>query len=201
MMNNQPQIMQQHFFELLSCLTSLNLKNIPIPKYRYPSAGSLYPVQVYIQVRPGQISNIKEGIYYFDPDKAALLAVSDHPWLFGEINQISSLELIPSFAFILIGKLTAIQPIYGALAGEFCSLEAGYMVQLLASEAAQRNIQLTKIDALSEKEQSLLAHACQLQEQQVICSLVASYMANRNSDEDVNDISLAQVALLGEGGQ
>jgi len=40
--------------DLLSCLSQVKVSGT-IPKYRYGSAGSLYPVQVYLYVKPGAV--------------------------------------------------------------------------------------------------------------------------------------------------
>ena len=36
-------------------------------KYLYPSAGGLYPVNVYVYVKKGRIEGIAEGLYYYNP--------------------------------------------------------------------------------------------------------------------------------------
>lgn len=53
------------FANLLNCLRPLQLEGFTLPKYRYPSAGHLYPVQTYIYVKPGRIENLEGGTYYY----------------------------------------------------------------------------------------------------------------------------------------
>ncbi|MEP7272399.1 MAG: amino acid adenylation domain-containing protein, partial [Acidobacteriota bacterium] len=52
---------------LLESLRGLERDQFAIAKYRYPSAGSLYPVQTYIRVRSGGIKGVDGGYYYYDP--------------------------------------------------------------------------------------------------------------------------------------
>ncbi|NIQ52121.1 MAG: hypothetical protein GWN71_01200, partial [Gammaproteobacteria bacterium] len=52
---------------LMSCLLEVRLDEHPMPKYLYASAGGLYPVQAYLQVRPGRVEGLAGGTYYYDP--------------------------------------------------------------------------------------------------------------------------------------
>ncbi|MEM7534549.1 MAG: amino acid adenylation domain-containing protein, partial [Chloroflexota bacterium] len=49
------------FSTLLSTLRQLSLAESPLPKYRYPSAGSLYPVQTYVYIKPDRIQGLAGG--------------------------------------------------------------------------------------------------------------------------------------------
>ena len=40
----------------------------PLPKYRYASPGSLYPVQVFIEFHTS-LDALSPGLYYHNPDK------------------------------------------------------------------------------------------------------------------------------------
>src|SRR6185503_2949984 len=51
--------------ELLAVLAGEQLPGLALPKYRYPSSGGLYPIQVYVQVGSGSPS-LSAGYYYFD---------------------------------------------------------------------------------------------------------------------------------------
>jgi len=91
----------------------------PVPKYRYPSAGTLYPVQTYIVLsRPA--GDVGAGSYYHDPVAHALVELSGATP--GAPDGTS-----PPALLILVDCVAAIEPIYGAQAEAFCLLEAGYM--------------------------------------------------------------------------
>jgi acyl carrier protein len=107
----------------------------------------LYPVQVYLFVKPDRIKGVAAGIYYHDPAAQRLV-------------RLRSVEALPpgvfppnvqpiydgaAFALFLIGYLSAITPLYGEAARRFCYLEAGYMGQLLMSEAPRHNLGLCPV--------------------------------------------------------
>ncbi|MGH7998902.1 MAG: nitroreductase family protein [Brasilonema sp.] len=55
-----PQPISLEEFSLsLSCLSQMKLDDYPLPKYRYPSAGSLYPVQTYLFIKPNRVENLE----------------------------------------------------------------------------------------------------------------------------------------------
>lgn len=100
----------------------------PLPKYLYPSAGTLYPVQTYISLRDG-VAGCAGGSYYHDPSGHALAPLSA--------------DLVPApdgshpaALLLLVAKGDAIAPIYKDLAAGFCLLEAGYMMEALARAAS-----------------------------------------------------------------
>jgi hypothetical protein len=97
----------------------------PVPKYVYPSAGTLYPVQAYVVLRR-PLGQIDPGCYYHHPDEHALVLLStatpgapDGSW--------------PDALLLLAAHTAAIAPIYAAEAERFCLLEAGYMAEALHS--------------------------------------------------------------------
>jgi epothilone synthetase B len=129
---------------LLACLYQLPIEELPFPKCRYPSAGSLYPVQPYVFIKKGRVADLEEGGYYYDPSAHALVRFSaDVPLTRNDVPPANH-EIFDSCAFVLllIGKIGAIEPLYGELAQQFCALEAGYMSQLLMQESARHEIGL-----------------------------------------------------------
>lgn len=107
--------------ELSSLFQGLICKDIneqPLPKYYYPSAGSLYPVQVYVSIPETGVEGVEEGSYYFNPEDKKLYQVS---------NKAASSNVTISF----IGNMDAIEPLYGKYAEGFCYMEAGYMAEIL----------------------------------------------------------------------
>ena len=121
---------------LLACLAEGSLAGSP--KYLYPSAGGLYPVQAYLHVRPGRVTGIAPGFHYYEPLAHRLIALT--PGLDLDISIHSTLinRAIfeqSAFAVFLIVEAAAIAPLYGPLARDFCLLEAGAMLQLLMTEA------------------------------------------------------------------
>jgi amino acid adenylation domain-containing protein len=132
---------------LLAGLRQWQRENALLPKYRYPSAGDLYPVQTYVYAKPGRIDTLAAGVYYYDPREHELIRVSAGaeigPHQYGDINR--PIYEAAAFVLYLVGKLDAMQPLYGALTSDFCMLEAGYMGQLLMELAAECGLGLCPI--------------------------------------------------------
>jgi SagB-type dehydrogenase family enzyme len=150
--------------------TSINGK----PKYQYASAGGVYPVQLYLSVKPGRVEGLGGGIYYYHP--------VDH-----ELHFISSTEIPESIhwpanreafrnsaiSLFLVAEKRAIEPLYGSKARDFCLIEAGILMQLLESSAplcGMGNCQIGSVDNDRLRELLKLGST-----QEIIHSSVAGY--------------------------
>ena len=123
---------------LLGALCQIRHPDFDLPKYRYPSAGNLYPVQTYVVVRPGAMTDVEAGVYYHHPRRHQLVRLATEPSrVLGLVGEDAG-----GVALLLVAKPGAIAPIYGDLARPFCLLEAGYMQQLLATAAAETDLAL-----------------------------------------------------------
>lgn len=127
----------QKFENFLRPLMAVSVATQPLPKYAYPSAGSLYPVQTYIRVK--NISEMEPGLYYLSPVAKKLYPVEDDLQSLGDFEE--------AFTVYLVGKASAIQPLYGDLWREFCQLEIGYICHLLRSSAMEQGLSLTRLQS------------------------------------------------------
>lgn len=100
-----------------------------LPKYRYASAGTLYPVQAYLSIPEPGLAGLPPGCHYHDPEAHALAPVSGQP--------AGDAPLL-----LLVAQMAAIEPVYGALSEDFCMLEAGYMTAALEEAAAEAGLAL-----------------------------------------------------------
>jgi amino acid adenylation domain-containing protein len=120
-----------HLCNFLGVLRQIELDGLP--KYLYPSAGSIYPVQCYLYIKAGRVEKMPEGIYYYHPEAHRLHLLSANAQvnsaMHGDINQ--PIFEASAFSLFFIGKADAISPLYGEAARDFMLLEAGYMSQLL----------------------------------------------------------------------
>ncbi|WP_414541455.1 amino acid adenylation domain-containing protein [Nostoc sp. CCY0012] len=160
------QISLEQFSKFLNCLQQKQFGDYPLPKYRYPSAGSLYPVQTYLFIKPNFIETLLGGIYYYHPSNHNLILLHST----NEIDSSGYLENQPlfqqsAFAIYLIGKLSAIAPMYGELARDFCLLEAGHIGQLLMNSAPTQEIGLCPLGYL---EFSPIQNLFQLEANQIL---------------------------------
>ena len=171
---------------LLGCLRQARLNGSP--KYRYPSAGGLYPVQAYVGVRDGGVDGIAAGVYYYQPVLHRLIPLSEEDGVLDETlhwpaNRVAAASA--SFAVFLVADLSAIQPLYGQAARDFSLLEAGAMAQLLAREAEERGIGLCPIGSLDFER---IRDRFQLSEDQV---LLHTLLGGRSEPRATLEVSLA----------
>ena len=134
-----------HFSLFLAGLSQIELEGLP--KYRYPSAGGIYPVQTYLAIKRNRIEGIAGGLYYYHPRAHQLVLLSEHAELdramHGGINQPVFDEA--AFSLFLVGQLQDMSLQYGAAAQSFCLLEAGYIGQLLMTLAPEARLGLCPI--------------------------------------------------------
>ena len=145
----QEPITFSNFSQLLGCLHCIQFEGSIFPKYRYPSGGSTYAVQVYVYIKPERVEGICGGIYYYHPEEHRLVSISDAN-LDRTVHVPRNVEVSARSAFTLffVGQLAAVEPLYNFIAREICVLEAGYMGQLLMAEAAALNVGLCPIGGI-----------------------------------------------------
>lgn len=136
---------------LLSCLQARSFDNALLPKYRYGSAGSLYPIQTYLYIKPDRVTDVAGGFYYYHPIKHTLLLISPatevNSQLHGGTNQDIFNE--SAFSLFLVAEYQAIEPMYGSSARDFCLIEAGYISQLLMMDVIDYNLGLCPIGGMN----------------------------------------------------
>jgi acyl carrier protein len=121
----------------------------PLPKARYASPGSLYPVQLLVCVTPDRVDGLVGGVYYYHPVEHTLVRVSDGMALVpGRVSGQQDLLKSSAFTLVLIGHLAAIAPMYGRFSEPFCALEAGEMSHLLERAATEEGVQLHSLVGL-----------------------------------------------------
>ena len=159
------------FSQFLASLMSIYLPDAPLPKYRYPSAGGLYPIQSYLYIKAGRVADVAGGFYYYQPtDHQLTLLSTDETGLAGLYPGANgAIFEQAAFALFLVADMDAITPMYGALARDFALLEVGYMSQLLMMAAPQQQLGLCPIGGLNA---SIIQQALALGEQhQILHSL------------------------------
>lgn len=112
---NGEKISLKKFSEFISCLAQYNSDELPFPKYRYPSAGSLYPVQVYLYVKSDRIEGVEGGTYYYHPKDHRLVLLSSEPKIKKSIHTVNNYQTFEDSAFsvFLVAEMKAIAPVYG----------------------------------------------------------------------------------------
>ncbi|OEJ61349.1 hypothetical protein BGM19_28375 [Streptomyces agglomeratus] len=139
---------------LLNCLRAVGAAHRPVPKYRYGSAGSLYPVRTYVYVHPGRVGGLPGGSYYYDPLAHRLCTVRSGVEMPASVHLSMNQDAFSSAAFhlLLVGPMAEVEPMYGRRAHDFCLIEAGAMSQLLAESATEGPLGLCQIGLLRDEE-------------------------------------------------
>jgi len=139
-----------HFSELLSTLKAHAMPRAPMPKYRYPSAGSLYAVKALIHVKPDGIAFLEAGWYRYEPIQHRLIPLKPVPSCDPGTMFASSHPVFEAcgFGIFFIGSLDRVKAKYGDRALSFCLLEAGYMGQLLMENAPALDLGLCPVNDL-----------------------------------------------------
>lgn len=143
----------ERFSAFMSSLLQMPIKESPLPKYRFPSAGSLYPIQTYLYIKPGRVEGVAGGVYYYHPAEHDLVQLSSSDEIDERVRRAhggpnGAIFDQSAFALFSIAELNAIEPIYGEWAKDFCYLEAGYIGQLLMDKAPDFEIGLCPIGKL-----------------------------------------------------
>jgi amino acid adenylation domain-containing protein len=129
------------FSEFLRSLQHIQLGGLP--KYRYGSAGGLYPIQVYLYIKPDRVEGIAGGAYYYHPGDHCLVPLAG-PDAAAEPDG-AAMFTESAFSIFLVAQLDAIVPMYGEWGRDFCLLEAGAICQLLEMSAPDSGIGLCQI--------------------------------------------------------
>jgi SagB-type dehydrogenase family enzyme len=136
---------------LLSCLAQIAIPGAPTPKYRYSSAGSLYPVQIYLHVKPERVAGLGPGTYYYHPADHQLVLLTPDAAIDRGMHGPANRALFDDAAFsiFLVAQLSAITPMYGAESLRFAMLEAGVITHLLERAAPDQLIGLCQTGTLA----------------------------------------------------
>jgi SagB-type dehydrogenase family enzyme len=118
-------------------------------KYRYASAGGVYPIQTYLSIKPGRVQGIEAGTYYYHPLDHELHRLGQTD-VSENVHWPSNREAFRNAALsvFLIAEKAAIEPLYGSKARDFCLIEAGIMMQLLEAASAECGIGNCQIGSL-----------------------------------------------------
>jgi amino acid adenylation domain-containing protein len=138
------------FGKLLGSLRQLSFDGEP--KYLYPSAGGIYPVQTYVHVKAGRVEGLSAGTYYYDPSAHRLVLLAAGVELPPEAHDAFVNRPVfeeAAFSVFLVSQMAAIAPIYGRHSLPFATLEAGYLSQLLMTMAPACDLGLCPVGLMN----------------------------------------------------
>jgi pyochelin synthetase len=139
-------------------------------KYGYGSAGSSYPVQTYLYVKPERVDRLAPGTWYYQPVEHRLHSIRSDARIESKVHYLENRPIFDSSAFSIffIGRMDAIAPLYGDKSRDFALIEAGLMTQVLELAATAAGIGLCQIgdmqfprvrDAFSLAPNDILLHS------------------------------------------
>ena len=145
----------------LSCLLAFLRAEGPITpmgplKYLYASAGGLYPVQVFLDLRIDAIEGLEAGQWYYHPLDHALYPINHNAhWdLSVHFPHNQPMASSATLALYLVLDYRAIRPVYGPDSRDYALLEAGSMAQLLRQQAPAAEMGYCQIGGLNTPELS-----------------------------------------------
>jgi len=138
--NIREQLPLSELSQLLSVL--MQRRNQTNIKYYYPSAGGLYPIDIYIYIKENRVENLKQGIYYYSPIENSLTMVNEFCTITDEIQHYTNKSIFNSSALTvyMIYNADATMPKYGSDGYFYACIDTGIIVNTLDYVASMLNI-------------------------------------------------------------
>lgn len=131
-------------FEVISQFLSVfkQRKEREAVRYYYPSAGGLYPIDVFLYVKEGRVENLKQGIYYYNPMDNCIYPVDLNCVISDDVQYYTNKSIFNSSAFTVyfIYNSESSIPKYGSDGYLYACIEAGIMIGLMGPVAEQLNL-------------------------------------------------------------
>lgn len=133
--------------------------------FLYSSAGGLYPIDIYISVREGRVSQVEKGIYYYSPSQNELRKISAEPTS-SKIHYYTNKDIDESSAFTihLVYNTLANAKKYGGDGYFYGLIESGIVTEHLTIVGEAVNLGSCSIGKLEEEQ---LIRELRLEEQQI----------------------------------
>ena len=119
----------------------------------YPSAGGLYPIDLYLYVKAGRTERLSEGIYYYCPAENTLSQINGNT-LPESIHYPTNRSIFADSAvsIMMVYNSGCNIPKYGYKGYAYALLDCGIMTHLLYSEANRLGLGCCSIGDLNFKE-------------------------------------------------
>lgn len=103
-------------------------------KYNYPSAGGLYPIDVFVYVKADRVENMEAGLYYYNPIQNGLFEVETGEIISSDAHYFTNKAIFNSSAFSIffIYNAAVTMPRYGGAGYEYGFIDTGIMVDLFS---------------------------------------------------------------------
>lgn len=116
----------------------------------YPSAGGLYPLDLFLYVKKDRVRGLESGLYYYHPasnqlrivDRECRIGEADHYFHNRSVFSGSAVSLF------MVYNAEANMPVYNESGYLYACIEAGVVLQLLTGQAARLGLGLCSIGDL-----------------------------------------------------
>lgn len=131
------------FSELISSLRQTHTDSV---KYYYPTAGGLYPIDIYMCIKKDRVEEINGGIYYYNPKYNMISKISSEI-INKKIHYFTNEKIYETSAFsiILVYNAKCNMPKYNGMGYMFGLIDTGVVVGYLSIIAEQLNLGLCSI--------------------------------------------------------
>lgn len=121
--------------------------DLEFPTYYYPSAGGLYPIDVFVYVKDNRVDEVPGGLYYYHPVDNELKLVSSTCVITKHVHHPLNQECFETSAFTLffIYNAQVSMPKYGGMGYYFGCLDTGIMTQLFTTAAEMNDLGVCSI--------------------------------------------------------
>lgn len=121
-----------------------------------PSAGALYPLEVYLVAGEGGVDGLETGLFHYVPDRHAIEKVCP-----GDLRQSLAAACLGQswmarapVLFVLTAEYERTERKYGSRGRQYAVMEAGHACQNLLLEAEARSLAATIVGAFDDRKVS-----------------------------------------------
>lgn len=139
------------FSQFLSTLRQVREEKI---YYHYASAGGLYPIDIFVYIKPKRIEGMKAGFYYYNPSKNSLVIVNNIDQVIKSDHELINQDLFTQSAFsvYLVYNANASIPKYGSDGYLFACIESGIITATLNMVAETLNLGVCSVGHMKFEE-------------------------------------------------
>lgn len=136
--------------QLLWATGGVTADGITGPTYAYPSAGGIYPLEIYVVV--GTVNGIKPGIYrYNSPSHSLELKIQgDKRNLLSRACYYQKMMINAPITIILTARISATTSRYGQRGYQYIFLDAGHCAENICLQATALGLGTVPVGAFSE---------------------------------------------------
>ncbi|HOE73940.1 MAG: nitroreductase A [Deltaproteobacteria bacterium ADurb.BinA179] len=119
-----------------------------------PSAGGLYPMELYAAVGEGAVTGLEKGIYRYEPDAHGIERISDRD-VRNDLGRasLSQMWISPApVSLVVCAEYPRVTAKYGHRGERYALIEAGCMAQSISLEARSLGLQTGIVGAFIDEE-------------------------------------------------